>query len=110
MLDHPEQVERLLGSLDASLPLTVILSPELSAVLRKQNPDVVVPRECAVTAVHYAGDEGGIMCRLALGPADEEKVVYTSITHLAVRPGGPLAREIRAYQKHRLKRLRRGLG
>ena len=59
-----------------------------------------------VTLLHYMGDEGGILCKLDLGP-DMENAAYVSITHLRFDPRLPLAREINAYQKHRVKRLRR---
>jgi hypothetical protein len=35
------------------------------------------------------------------------KAVYASITHLRFDPRLPVARDIAAYQKHRVKRLRR---
>ena len=53
------------------------------------------------------GDEGGIVCKLDLGREDGAKAFFVSITHLVFDPRTPLAREIAAYQKHRLKRLRR---
>lgn len=40
--------------------------------------------------------------------ASGDKQFFASLTHLVIRPGMPLAREIGAYQKHRRKRLRRG--
>ena len=63
-----------------------------------QNGDIV-------TWISYAGDEGGIMCRST--PAPIQRARFTSITHLRFDPRLPLAREIGAYQKHRVKRLRR---
>ena len=53
-----------------------------------------------------AGDEGGIMCKLDFGPA-QGNAIYTSLTHLHFDPRLPLARDITAYQKHRVKRIRR---
>ena len=47
---------------------------------------------------------GGIVCKRDLG-ADVENAAFTSITHLRCHPQSPLAREIAAYQKHRVKRL-----
>ena len=58
--------------------------------------------------MHYVGDEGGIVCRLDFGHEDTEKVFFASITHLTFDRRMPLAREIAAYQKHRIKRIRRG--
>ena len=105
MIDHPDHVERLVDNLNAALPVPARVTPELQATLRKQN-GIEVPASCIVTWISYAGDEGGIMCRLDTG-ADTANAVFTSITHLRFDPRLPLAREIVAYQKHRVKRLRR---
>ena len=42
-----------------------------------------------------------------LGQEDADPVFFVSITHLTFDRRLPLAREIAAYQKHRVKRLRR---
>jgi hypothetical protein len=105
MIDNPQQVERLLANITDALPMPARVTPELAATLRQ--PDVVaVPPTCSITSVSYAGDEGGIMCRLDFGP-EYENVVYTSITHLRFDPRLSLTRDITAYQKHRVKRIRR---
>ena len=52
------------------------------------------------------GDEGVIVFKLDLG-SNAGKEAFTSITPFALRPTPPLAGEIIAYQKHRVKRLRR---
>lgn len=105
MIDHPETVERLLLKLNAALPIPARVTPELQAMLQEQNGGAQIPANCVVTSIHYMGDEGGIVCRLDLGP-DVEKAAFTSITHLRFDARLPLAREITAYQKHRVKRLR----
>jgi hypothetical protein len=105
MIDHPDHVERLLESLNTALPMPARVTPELQTTLRKQN-GTEIPASCSVTWISYAGDEGGIVCRLDTG-ADSANAVFTSITHLRFDPRLPLAREIAAYQKHRVKRLRR---
>jgi hypothetical protein len=46
------------------------------------------------------------MCRLDLGRETEEEA-FASIAHLRFDARLPLARDIAAYQKHRVKRLRR---
>jgi hypothetical protein len=56
--------------------------------------------------ISYAGDEGGILCRLDFG-GEAEHAACISITHLRFDPRQPLTREITAYQKHRVKRLQR---
>jgi hypothetical protein len=106
MIDNIEQVDRLLLKLLASLPLQAAPTPELAALMRKEAPEYDVPRQYDIVEVSYAGDEGGIMCRLLLTGPGEEKAFYVSITHLAFHRRHPAAREIAAYQKHRIKRMR----
>jgi hypothetical protein len=111
MIDNPKQVADLLSKLEAALPLPVIVTPRLAATLRQQSPEASIPKECQVTWVSNAGDAGGIMCKLSVkGEADNKLGVVTSITHLDFDRRLPLAREIAAYQKHRVKKLRRQAG
>lgn len=106
MIDNPVQVQRLLARLEAALPVPVRMTPELVAILKKQNPALEISPSCAIASVRYTGDEGGILCQLEFTPATEN-AVYASITHLRFDPRQPLARNITAYQKHRVKHLRR---
>ena len=106
MIDHPESTERLLARLKAALPIPARLTPELQASLRAGNAGAAIPADCNVTWVSHMGDDGGIVCKLDLGP-DVEKEAFTSITHLRFDARLPLARDIAAYQKHRVKRLKR---
>lgn len=106
MIDQPATVERLMAKLTAALPVPARITPELQAMLSSQNDGATIPTLCTITWISYMGDEGGIVCKLDLSP-DVEKEAYTSITHLRFDPRLPLARDIAAYQKHRVKRLRR---
>jgi hypothetical protein len=105
--DHPDQIDRLLTRLRAALPLPARLTPELCATLQSRS-HTQIPSSCSITWVSYAGDEGGIVCRLDFAQETADQAVV-SITHLRFDPRLPLAREIAAYQKHRVKRLRRQL-
>ena len=73
----------------------------------QQNSKPDFPRECRVNNVGYSGDEGGIMCTLDFGFKDTKAVQVVSITHLEFERRHPLAREIRAYCKHRIKRTKK---
>jgi hypothetical protein len=107
MIDNPAQVERLLAKLQAALPVPTRLTPEAAATLQAQHAiGRRMPPTCSITWVSYAGDEGGIMCKLAFGHQTEASV-FTSITHLRFDPRLALAREITAYQKRRVRRLQR---
>ena len=77
------------------------------ALLKEQAAGIDLPPSCQITGIHYAGDEGGIVCKLDFGNELEQKVLFASITHLAFDRRLPLAREIAGYQKHRLKRVQR---
>lgn len=108
MIDHPDQVDRLLTRIRAALPMPARMTPRLMATLREQNPVLTSVADCRITRVDYAGDEGGIVCHLTRDGEDESgRLVVTSITHLDFDPRLPLARDIAAYQKHRIKRLKR---
>lgn len=56
--------------------------------------------------MNYAGDEGGIVCALEFSQREGEGVCVISITYLDFARGNPLYRDIRAYKKRRIKRLR----
>ncbi len=108
MIDHPDQVDRLLARMRAALPMPARMTQRLLATLREQNPTLSPAATCRVTRLDYAGDEGGIVCHLTRGGEDESgHLVVTSITHLEFDPRLPITRDIAAYQKHRTKRLKR---
>ncbi len=106
MIDRPEQVERLMAKLNSALPIAARVTPEVQAKLREGADGLAVPANSTVTWVSYAGDEGGIMCRLDFGQKCESAAIV-SITHLRFDARLPLARDIVPYQRHRVKRLQR---
>ena len=110
MIDNPDQVDRLVPKLKVSLPLFASLTSRVAESLREQSPGLEVTERCAVTRIDYAGDEGGIMCWVDLRSRDDSQVFIVSITHLTFDRRQPLAREIAAYQKHRINRIRRSDG
>jgi len=107
MIDDPIKAAHLLERLKECLPFAATLSPPLIAMIHEQSGGLDVPPRSEVTQLHYAGDEGGIICGLALGIDTGDRTFFASITHLLFDRRMPLAREITAYQKHRVKRLRR---
>ena len=107
VIDNPHQVEHLLDKMKASLPLTAAVTPAVAALIQERSLAIQPAHECRVISVDYAGDEGGIVCKLQLGPVDTPQVLIVSLTHLLFGRRGPLAREIAKYQEHRVKRLRR---
>lgn len=107
MIDNPEQLERLLHKLTEAAPLAALAPPALIASLRGRSSVATITPECTVTGVMYMGDEGGITCQVVFDAEESEEVFLVSITLLAFDRRLAVAREIAAYQKHRVKRIRR---
>ena len=111
MTDDILRVSALIDGMQKALPIRVTPTSELATVLRQQRPGRELPREWEVAKVSYAGDPGGIMCRLRAGPDGDAGNFVVSITHLTFDRRVPMAREIAAYQKRRAKWLRKlGVG
>ncbi len=105
MLDRPEKTEALLDAMEQALPFEVGLMPELIAGLSRQQRPVAVKSVETVTDISYAGDEGGIMCHIT--PSDVDSMVVVSLTHVRVPRTLPFAAAALAYQKHRVKKLKK---
>jgi hypothetical protein len=106
VIDNQDQVERLLRKLTEALPLSALATPALMANLRGRSSAARIILDCKITEVFYAGDEGGVMCHVIFDEEEKDEVFLVSITHLAFDRRLPVAREIAAYQKHRIKRIR----
>jgi hypothetical protein len=103
MLDHPEKTARLLAELKAAVPFKVALTPQLVAHLRAEH--VAAETQHTVSDLSYAGDDGGIVCHIAV--SDAGAAIIVSLTHVAVPRSSPLARAVLNYQKHRVKKLKK---
>jgi transposase len=55
-------------------------------VLQRQNAASTIPAHATVTWISYAGDEGGIVCKVELG-SGVENATFTSLTHCALTAG-----------------------
>jgi hypothetical protein len=84
VIDHPEQVERLMERLGTALPIPARLTPEVQMTLRQQR-GVTMPVDCSVTWISYAGDDGGIVCRLEAPAETAEAVLPPSYTYASTR-------------------------
>ncbi len=110
MIDNPDQAGRLFAKPQAAPPVPARMTPELAATLQADAAaGQRIGPACVVTSISYAGDDGGVMCKLDL-LNETGKSVHVSITHLRFDPRLPAAREIASYQKHRVKHLRRSAG
>ena len=110
LIDDMKKTEALMEKMRVVLPISAEISAHTLEALREDPTEPGFPRHCEVTAVNYVGDEGGIVCTLGFATGEASKVLISSITHLIFDRKNPLSREIRAYQKHRIKRLRKRSG
>jgi hypothetical protein len=110
MIDDPEKTDRLVAELKASLPVETRLSQILIRAIAQQTPDLAVPDCCNVVSIFYMGEEGGIVCGLDVGGPDTKTPYIVSITHLSFDRRVPLFRQIDAYQRHRIKKLKQQSG
>ncbi len=106
MIDDVEKSVALVERMRAALPMRAFTTKGLHKTLQRGSKRGF-PHECGVTEIRYMGDEGGIICTLNFGFDDTENVHIVSITHLWFDRRHPLAREIDAYCKRRIKRLRK---
>src|SRR5580704_15768082 len=76
--------------LQAALPLPARVTPELAATLQTKNTATEIPTTCSITWISYAGDEGGIMCRLDF-EREIETATFAAITNLRFDARLPVA-------------------
>jgi len=107
MIDDPVEVVFLVSALRQALPLAGRPIQRLAVVIREQCPDLDPGTGLSGQRGRVCRDEGGIMCRLAVGEANAARVFHVSITHLTFDRRSPLAREIASYQRRRNKRIKR---
>jgi hypothetical protein len=110
MIDEPRKTELLMMRLKESLPIPANIPPQLARELTEQKPELSIPSRCNVIDVLYSGDVGGVLCSLDIGGHEAERVHLVSITHLSFNRNVPLFREIDAYQRHRIKKLKKQQG
>lgn len=106
VIDNHKQVLTLIEKLEADLPVPVVLTDSLLTRLIESNINLPDGFEVKIDRVHYAGDEGGICCSISL-PEDSDKVFLMSITHLRIDFSHPLSKEVEAYKKRRIKKLKK---
>src|SRR5665213_3536310 len=105
MLDNPEKTTKLMTAMKAALPFEVELTSAAIAYLRAQHIADNVKSMQIVSKVSYAGDEGGILCH---PQAEEAKnVIIISLTHVRMHRSLPIAPAVPAYQKHRMRKLKK---
>ncbi|MBL6983508.1 MAG: hypothetical protein ISR58_20195 [Anaerolineales bacterium] len=102
-IDDPKQAEALLSKMEAHLPITAEVRRSTANYLRDQGAFIPPHRQVSISKVFYSGDEGGIVC--GISPKESKEAVVISLTHLKIPYSHPLEKEIREFQKARLKKL-----
>ena len=101
-IDDPEKTEQLMDGLERLLPCKAAFEEKGWQHIVKEGK---VPRgatpSVTIEKLSYSGDYGGILCHLA------EHSLICSLTHLRFSPSFSLYRDITAYQKHRVKKLKK---
>ena len=110
MLDDPEKTALFISRLKGLLPLDAGIATELRRSLAEKSPEVPIPARCKVVDVLNLGDEGGVACCLDMGGSNTTAVHIVSITHLLFDRRSPLFREIDAYQRRRIKKIKKQRG
>jgi hypothetical protein len=104
MIDDPAMVARLMDQLQADLPIPAYPSKEVVRTLRQRGTKISADRLLSIRSVLYLGDEGGITCDVT-PPQDVKTPILVSLTHLRLPTEHPLSRDVRAYQRERVKRI-----
>ncbi|MBW4634438.1 MAG: hypothetical protein KME30_21765 [Iphinoe sp. HA4291-MV1] len=106
-IDEYDEAIALTEKLKETLPMTVRAGKQFLKVLKEQGEKIDPDREYTIDYVGYSGDEGGIMCTIAVDPnqPNNKERHFVSITHLKIDPNHPLASEVQAYQRQRIRKL-----
>ena len=102
-IDDPKQAGSLLEKIEAHLPISAEVRRSTANYLRDQGAFIPPHRQVSISKVFYSGDEGGIVC--GISPKDSKEAVVISLTQLKIPYGHPLEKEIRAYQKARIREI-----
>ena len=104
MIDHYGKAMELLGKMQALLPIPVQATRMLVRSMRENGIRIRSTQDLQIESVLYMGDEGGIGCAIKV-PGHEENPIITSLTYIRIKPGHPLAEEIRLYQAVRKRKI-----
>jgi hypothetical protein len=105
MIDDYAQAMELIRKMEASLPIPARPTGGFLRAMKAQGVKIARDQELPISRVFYMGDEAGISCDVT-PPRMEKTPIICSLTH-RVKPVHPLAKEIRAYQRERKRRLAR---
>jgi len=104
MIDDYDKATELVRKMEASLPIPARPTGGFIRAMKMQGVKIARDQELPIRRVFYMGDEAGISCDVT-PPGMEKTPIICSLTHIRIKPGHPLAEEIRAYQRERKRRL-----
>jgi hypothetical protein len=102
-IDDQNQVKVLMEKMEDHLPIQAEVLRSTANHLWAQGILIPPHRQVSIHKVFYSGDEGGITC--AISPPESKEAIVISLTHLKIPYRHSLEKEIRAYQKARIKKL-----
>ncbi len=97
--------ETLFEEMKKCLPIPARPTRELCQALDQEGTHIDPDQDIEILDVFDSGDVGGIVC--VISKREEKQVLIVSLTHLLIKPGHPLSDKIAAYQKKRIRRLKR---
>lgn len=103
MIDDYAKAMELVRKMEANLPIPARPTGSFIRAMQAQGVKIARNQELSIKSVFYMGDEGGISCDVT--PPGMPDPIICSLTHIRVKSGHPLTREIRAYQTERQRRL-----
>jgi len=104
MIDGYDKARELICKMEANLPIPTHPTGGFIRAMKVQGVKIARDQELPIRRVFYMGDEAGISCDMT-PPGMEKTPIICSLTHIRIKPGHPLAEEIRAYQRERKRRL-----
>ena len=104
MIDDYVEATELVRRMEARLPIPAHPTGAFIRAMRKNGVRVASGQELQIESVLYLGDEGGIGCAVRLSK-EQKNPIIASVTHIRVKANHPLAKEIRAYQIKRVRKL-----
>ena len=103
-MDIEKQYEGLTNALKNTVPFKAFPHRELVQELRKKDYVITLKTQLSVKDIYNSGDITGIVCMLE---ETKDGAIVCALTKLDIPKSHPLSKEIRAYQKKRIKRLKK---
>lgn len=103
MIDDYDATMELIHKMETNLPIPARPTGAFIRAMKAQGVRIARDQELPIKRVFYMDDEGGISCDVT--PAGMKEPIICSITQIRIKSKHPLAKEIRAYQMERTKKL-----